>query len=341
VAIIKHIRAQPDLQFLPIIVLSNAYITRLVQEAWQAGANQCLTKADCTPKALLEIVNAALAASSYVPVPGPAIADAAATRASPTANVQPPLLETAVGATFQAEIRQAFLHRAPQLLAASRARLQAFTKAESEAASRPELYALCQTVQSLAGHAGIAGLAKMSDLASALEALLKELSDKPKRITISSLNTVADTLAFLEVLLAHSNTPATITSRPAPALVVDDEIISRQAVLSALVKANLQALSVDDPLEAWKLLQEQNFSIIFLDVDMPGLNGFELCCQLRALPAHRTTPVVFVTSLTGFENRARFALSGGNDLIAKPFLLMELAVKALTCVLKHQMLVKC
>jgi len=67
---------------------------------------------------------------------------------------------------------------------------------------------------------------------------------------------------------------------------------------------------------------------------MPGLNGFELCSELRKLPTNKTTPVIFVTSLTKFEIRAQSSLSGGNDLIAKPFLMMELAVKALTYLLK-------
>jgi phosphoserine phosphatase RsbU/P len=72
-------------------------------------------------------------------------------------------------------------------------------------------------------------------------------------------------------------------------------------------------------------------------VDMPGMNGFELCTKLRALHRNKTTPVVFVTSLTDFESRANSTMSGGNDLIAKPFLFMELAVKALVYVLRGRL----
>jgi DNA-binding response OmpR family regulator len=69
---------------------------------------------------------------------------------------------------------------------------------------------------------------------------------------------------------------------------------------------------------------------------MPGMSGFELCTRLRTYPTNKRTPVIFVTGLTDFESRARSTLSGGNDLIAKPFLFMELAVKALTHILKGQ-----
>jgi len=70
---------------------------------------------------------------------------------------------------------------------------------------------------------------------------------------------------------------------------------------------------------------------------MPGMNGFELCSKLRTLPVHKKTPVVFVTSLTDFESRASSTMSGGNDLIAKPFLFMELAVKALVYTLRKRL----
>ncbi len=54
---------------------------------------------------------------------------------------------------------------------------------------------------------------------------------------------------------------------------------------------------------------------------------------MRTLPAYKKTPVVFVTSLNNFESRANSTMSGGNDFIAKPFLFIELAVKALVYVL--------
>jgi DNA-binding response OmpR family regulator len=110
---------------------------------------------------------------------------------------------------------------------------------------------------------------------------------------------------------------------------VDDEPISRQTVCAALKKADLPAMVLDDPAMALKLLEENSFDLVFLDVEMPGLNGFDVCKKLRATTANATTPVVFVTGLTDFDTRTRSNLSGGSDLIAKPVLLMELAVKTL------------
>ena len=85
------------------------------------------------------------------------------------------------------------------------------------------------------------------------------------------------------------------------------------------------------------MLAQNRFDLIFLDVDMPGMSGFELCTKLRQLPAHKKTPVIFVTGLTDFESRTNSTMSGGNDFIAKPFLFMELAVKALVYVLRGRL----
>ena len=118
---------------------------------------------------------------------------------------------------------------------------------------------------------------------------------------------------------------------------VDDEAISRRAITHALEKAKLGSVNVEDPNLAYKMLSEQSFDLVFLDVDMPGMNGFELCTKLRALPAHKKTPVVFVTSLNDLESRASSMMSGGNDFIGKPFLFIELAVKSLVYVLRGKL----
>ena len=123
-------------------------------------------------------------------------------------------------------------------------------------------------------------------------------------------------------------------------LAVDDEPIARRTISVALAKANLRCISMEDPAPPWPSCSENPFDLIFLDAEMPGLNGFELCGELRKLPTNKTTPVIFVTSLTKFEVRAQSSLAGANDLIAKPFLMMELAVKALTYLLKPQPIVE-
>ncbi len=83
-------------------------------------------------------------------------------------------------------------------------------------------------------------------------------------------------------------------------------------------------------------LEESRFDLVVLEIAMPGMNGFDFCRRLRALPGYQKTPVIYVTGHADFENRAKSVLSGGDDLITKPVFPMELAVKAVALLLKRQ-----
>jgi PleD family two-component response regulator len=202
----------------------------------------------------------------------------------------------------------------------------------------PHVLELYRKVHALTGSAGLAGLHDISQMAAALEVLLKELYEKPKNINASTLRTVAASIDFVGELVTKGTDCDLIQGNPVNILVVDDEILSRRAVTYALEKANLKAQSVEEPQVALTLASEQVFDLIFLDVQMPGMDGFELCTKIRTLPNNKNTPVIFVTSLTDFKSRARSSLSGGTDLIAKPFMFIELSVKALTYVLRGRLM---
>ncbi len=174
-------------------------------------------------------------------------------------------------------------------------------------------------------------------MAAALGVLLKELYEKPKNINASTLRTVAHSIDFIGELFNRGAEPDSLAAKEVNILVVDDEILSRRAITYALEKANLKSCSVEEPQVALNSATETNYDLIFLDVQMPGMDGFELCTKIRAMPTNKTTPVIFVTSLTDFKSRARSSLSGGTDLIAKPFMFIELSVKALTYVLRGRL----
>ena len=356
IEVLKHIRTQPDLKTLPVVVFSNAYLGNLVKEAWQAGANKCLTKAICTPKQLMAVIHATLAdgASSASAAVAQAAAEPEPVAAAPNTAFLPQELRATrrvlkpVAASMdpemalQAEVRTEFLATCPDVFAVLRRRIQALAKAEGDpdAARRlgdrsATLFELYQRVHSLTGSAGASGLERIATMASAFEALLRELHAKPQDLNPSTLRTLANVVDFIGVLFKQADVGA-VSMAAAAILVVDDDAISRRAVLAGLEKAGLTGTAEDDPFIALEKLAKNRYDLIILDVQMPGMSGFELCTKLRAMPQHAKTPVVFVTAMTDFQSRARSTLSGGNDLIAKPFPLIELAVKALTFVLRSQ-----
>jgi len=263
----------------------------------------------------------------------PAPAPSAPVPTSP-AKSEPAESPPTTGADFRIEIRQDFLKRVPQIQAELHERVGALIKSKSPTGQLKLLKELEGSISSVASLAGITGFGRVSHLSGALDALIKDLHKRPSQMTASVLRTVAHAMDCLNVLFRDLSQLPQEIPQSILILAVDDEPISRRTISVALGKANLRCIGMEDSKLALTLLQENSFDLIFLDAEMPGLNGFELCAELRKLPTNKTTPVIFVTSLTKFEIRAQSSLSGGNDLIAKPFLMMELAVKALTYLLK-------
>jgi CheY-like chemotaxis protein len=342
VEFMKRIRAQPGFEQLPVIVFSNTYLTNMVQEAWKAGATKCLSKANCTPKQVIDVLKTTLNINGAAP--GSLAARQAPqtqTQTSPTpaassANGTPTTRPMPSEADFQADLLKSFAQNLPATLNTMRGQLQALIKAENDAARLKQLQELYRRIHALTGNAAVTGLPHVVHVADALEALLKDLFEKPNTINASAMRTIASTIDFLGILFERGMGKKQDVS-DASILVVDDEAISRRAISHSLEKARLKSQCVEDPSAALDLLSKNSYDLVFLDIDMPGMNGFELCAKLRTLPAYKKTPVVFVTSLNDFDSRANSTMSGGNDFIAKPFLFMELAVKAVVHVLRNRL----
>lgn len=337
VELMKIVRAEPEFAQLPIIVFSNTYLSTMVKEAWKAGATKCFSKSSSSPKQILEAIQSLLAVADAGGAPaataaGPRVGTIPAASAGPRTGISAQTAP-AVKSDSPTDFKQTF----PPALQALRTCLQMIIKSNDEPARLHQLDEMSAKVHGLVGAAGLAGMVGIAHMAEALEALLKELYEKPKNLNPSTLRTIAGAVDFLGVLFQHGKPMQYWDHPPAKILVVDDELLSRRAVTHALEKARLSAQEVADPLAALKLLSENPYHLIFLDADMPGMNGFELCAKLRTLPAHAKTPVIFVTGLTDFVARTNSTMAGANDFIAKPFLFIELAVKALGYVLRGRL----
>ena len=329
VEVIKTVRRDPEFSKLPIIVLSNTYMTNLVQDAWKAGATKCLSKINCSPTELLELMRRTIGAGQAISHALQKAEDAAAT------NSGVPGKQT--DAEFQAELGKTFIASLPGTLTVLRAGLQNLFKSDTEAMQLKHIHGLYYHICRINNNAGLAGLVLIAHPAAAIEALLKELYEQPKNINASNLRTIAVAVDFLSFLFEHGTRPEKQEIPSANILIVDDEAIACQAIAYALEKAQLQSISVEDPNAALQRLSEKQFDLVFLDVDMPGMDGYELCTRLRQLPLHKQTPVVFVTRLDNFDNRTKSKVAGGNDFIAKPFLYIEITVKALIHVLRGKL----
>ena len=102
-------------------------------------------------------------------------------------------------------------------------------------------------------------------------------------------------------------------------LVVDDRkenLLAADAALSGLGAVIVTALSGE---EALKRLLESDYSLVLLDIQMPGIDGFEVCKRLRAYRHLDTVPIVFLTARKTVEDVRACMRAGGNDFMVKPF----------------------
>jgi len=103
------------------------------------------------------------------------------------------------------------------------------------------------------------------------------------------------------------------------ALIVDDEKTNRLILKSLLSKQGYQTIEAVNGQQAIDLFNQENPSIIFMDVMMPVLDGYEATRQIKAASANRFVPVIFLTAMSDEEALAQCIEAGGDDFLIKPY----------------------
>ncbi|HXJ60285.1 MAG TPA: response regulator [Verrucomicrobiae bacterium] len=341
---LKKIRGQSRFASMPVVVFTNAYLPNMIQEAIAAGASHVYNKATLTPKQLLDCFYFLIHGQSRGADPfatglrgssgaglAPKTSRHERLRKPGEVPGSPPL------PVFDSELYRAFISSKPETIAELRAVLQQFMETSDDAIRDRHVLDLYRKVHALTARASLANFADIAQISSALEVLLKELHEQPSHINVSTLRTVAQSVDFIGELLNLCEPRC--GDLPAPnILVVDDEILSRRAIMHALEKGNLKSTGLEDSVSAFRLVGEEEYDLIILDIQMPAFDGFELCARIRSFPTNQNTPVLFVTCLTDFKNRAKATVCGGTDFIAKPFFFIEVTLKAITLVLRKRLM---
>ena len=110
-------------------------------------------------------------------------------------------------------------------------------------------------------------------------------------------------------------------------LIVDDEEINRKVISTVMENYGYDHRTAKNGVEALAGAREYAPDIIFLDIMMPDMDGYEVCGKLRADPGTQHTPVVMVTALADKESRIRGLKAGANDFLTKPVDSSELMVR--------------
>lgn len=102
------------------------------------------------------------------------------------------------------------------------------------------------------------------------------------------------------------------------ALVVDDSPTVRKQLELELAASNIHVDSAETGETGLNLMDKNYYDIIFLDVILPGVDGYQVCKNIKKNPSHKQTPVVMLTSKSSPFDRVRGSLAGCDTYLTKP-----------------------
>lgn len=123
--------------------------------------------------------------------------------------------------------------------------------------------------------------------------------------------------------MVASNTPETSLDG-VKVMVIDDSKTIRRTAETLLKKAGCDVVTAIDGFEALAKITDENPDLIFVDIMMPRLDGYQTCALIKKNPAYKNTPVILLTSKDGLFDRARGRIVGSDLYLTKPFTKDEL-----------------
>ena len=112
----------------------------------------------------------------------------------------------------------------------------------------------------------------------------------------------------------HESTP-----RGKTILVVDDSATVRKLIAGKLEKSGHNVICAADGVEALACLEENLPDLVLLDINMPRMDGYEVCREIRSNPAAQNLPVVMISGKDGFFDNVRGRMAGTTGYVTKPF----------------------
>lgn len=102
-------------------------------------------------------------------------------------------------------------------------------------------------------------------------------------------------------------------------MVIDDSNTIRKSAEIFLVEAGCQVLLAEDGFDALAKIADHAPDVVFCDVLMPRLDGYQTCTLIKKNPRFTATPVIMLSSKDGLFDRARGRLAGSDEYLTKPF----------------------
>lgn len=185
---------------------------------------------------------------------------------------------------------------------------------------------IVRTLHRMAGLGGTVGFPRVSARAAELEDALGigAIDTSQLRAAVESLRTA---FALDSAAPAASGAAPSADSAPLTVLLVEDDSLQRAVIAAYLKKAGHRPVEVASGEQTVATAREVCPDVILLDVEMPGVNGHDVCRLLKADPALASIPVAFVSAHTRLEDRLAGLSTGADDFLTKPIDPRELSVR--------------
>lgn len=148
-------------------------------------------------------------------------------------------------------------------------------------------------------------------------AVLKDASNaNPNSVVLASQ---VNSLAIRLEEIKNQNASNASAPRGKSILVVDDSITVRKLISGKLEKSGHAVLCASDGEEAIKALDQFAPDLVLLDIEMPKLDGYQVCKLIRGRASTKDVPVIMISGKDGFFDKVRGKMAGATDHISKPF----------------------
>lgn len=107
-------------------------------------------------------------------------------------------------------------------------------------------------------------------------------------------------------------------------MLIDDSRTIRRSAETMLAREGCEVITANDGFEALALIHKHEPDLIFVDIMMPRLDGYQTCAIVKNNERFRNTPVVMLTSKDGLFDKARGRIVGSDHYLTKPFTRDEL-----------------
>ena len=102
-------------------------------------------------------------------------------------------------------------------------------------------------------------------------------------------------------------------------MIIDDSNTIRKSAEIFLKSSGCEVLLAEDGFEAMSKIVDNSPDIIFIDIVMPRLDGYQACMLIKRNPVYQSIPVIMLSSKDGLFDKAKGRIAGSDDYLTKPF----------------------